>query len=225
MVRRAASISCLLALAVLLTAHGSWAQARVENPVYSLPYNDPKWSVFWTALSVVASLLLTHPGQHEPNWSPQGRGFVTARATWLRSINPDATQVWGAELGCGRYQRRWLSLGVDAAALGVNDLPIRKGALEGSVFARWHLIAERSASLFFESGVGLAYFGSPFPPGGTHLNFAPMYGLGSLIRVREGVDLHLEVRHQHFSNAGVLGGGNPGFDADGVSVGLQFRTE
>jgi Lipid A 3-O-deacylase (PagL) len=94
-----------------------------------------------------------------------------------------------------------------------------------SPIARWHLLTEPSASLFFESGVGLVYFGSAFPPSGTNLNFTPMYGLGSLIRVRDGVDLRLGVRHQHFSNAGVLGGGNPGFDSNGVSIGFQFRLD
>jgi hypothetical protein len=225
MFRRTASVTCLAAFVALLFARSAFAQVRPENPVYSLPYNDPKWSVLWSALGVVGSLVFTHPVQDGPDWSPQGRSFTTARATWLRSINPDGSEVWGGQLGYGRYPRRWLSLGCEGAALAVSDPRVRNGAFEGSLFARWHLVSERSASLFFESGVGLVYFGSAFPPGGTKLNFAPMYGLGSLIRVAEGVDLHLEVRHQHFSNAGVLGSGNPGFDADGLSAGFQFRTE
>jgi hypothetical protein len=214
-----------LALTLLVSSECAFAEFNAENPVYSLPYNDPKWSVLWTALGVTGSLLLTRADPPGPGWKNRGRGFVTTSTTWLQSIHSDHTDVWGGQLMYGRYARTWLSLGLEGSALGLRDTRIRTGATSGSLIARWHLLTEPSASLFFESGVGLVYFSSAFPPSGTKLNFAPMYGLGSLIHLRDGVDLRLGVRHQHFSNAGVLGGGNPGFDSNGVIIGFQFRLD
>jgi hypothetical protein len=157
-------VSAALALTVLVSSQCALAEFNAGNPVYSLPYNDPKWTVLWTALGVAGSLLLTRAEPPGPAWATRGHGFVTSSTTWLHSIHSDRTDVWGAQLMYGRYARTWLSLGIEGSALGLRDARIRTGAASGSLLAHWHLLTERSASLFFESGVGLVYFGSAFHP-------------------------------------------------------------
>ena len=93
------------------------------------------------------------------------------------------------------------------------------GSIGVASCARWHFLERESWTLFGEVGIGLAWFGSPLPAGGTRLNFSPQAGLGATFRIDDRLRLHVACGWYHLSNARTSNS-NPGFDGLAVQVGV-----
>ena len=93
------------------------------------------------------------------------------------------------------------------------------GTVGGATVARWHFLHRETWTLFADVGIGLAWFGSPLPEGGTRLNFSPQAGLGATFRIDDRLRLHVSAGWYHLSNARTSNS-NPGFDGLAVQVGI-----
>jgi hypothetical protein len=219
------TLALLAATTVIVSTTPAHARDGFEwgDPLGFSPLDlSGKLGVLWGTLAVTTSLLIADDSPKSQR-APRDQFYFTSRAEWYQSIHEDETDVWSGRLGGGAYARRWLSVGGELHATGARDSRIRTVGSGGLVLARFHFIQTRPVSVFFEQGIGMILFKQPFPPGGSKLDFTPMYGLGVLIHFYDEIYSYIGVRHLHISNAGLFGEGNPGFDSNGVSLGFELR--
>jgi hypothetical protein len=218
--RVAVLVFCLLSLS---SARASAADFEWGDPLGFTPLDlSGKLGVLWGTLAVTTSLLIPDDSPKSQR-APRDELYLTSRAEWYQSIHEDETDVWSGRLGGGAYARRWLSLGGELHLTGLRDSRIRTAGSGGLLVARFHFVQTKAVSVFFEQGIGMTLFRQPFPPGGSELNFTPVYGLGLMLLLTDDVYSYVGVRHLHVSNAGVFGDANPGFDSNGVSLGFELR--
>jgi hypothetical protein len=183
-------------------------------------------SVVLPVVSVALALVLTDADEEESTGRLMQAGgqAVFSQAGYYASCHESRTDVFEGGVGGSINVRRWLNVGIELHATRLRDERIGTGAVGGRLFVRWHVLNRRRTAQFFEQGLGLIASRKPFPPGGTRLNFTPVYGISAVQRVTEKMQLVVGLRHYHISNAGLAAGAdrNPGFDSNGVYVGYRF---
>jgi hypothetical protein len=130
------------------------------------------------------------------------------------------TATWA--YGWGKVFRPWLA-GILKGSVGEynsHDIESFGASLETDL--RIFLLRKKTWNISYECGFGLCYNDRDFPPGGTKLNFGSVFGLGAMVRLKDGIFWNLGYRHRHISNAGIIAGDdhNPGYDSNGVYSGL-----
>jgi hypothetical protein len=102
--------------------------------------------------------------------------------------------------------------GVDAAFQGIS------WGLRSRVYRRGR------ASIFFDVEVGVSYADTYTPPRGTRFNYLALGTVGTIVRVKRGLDLMAGVRLAHVSNNGLAGRDrNPDIEALGLHIGVLRR--
>lgn len=79
-------------------------------------------------------------------------------------------------------------------------------------------------SVFFDFDVGVSYADTITPPRGTRFNYLALGTIGTIVKVRRGVDLMAGARLVHVSNNGLAGRDrNPDIEALGLQIGVLRR--
>lgn len=196
---------------------------------------------WWAA---VAGWAMAAPGA--PARAEEGGAAPAAPTAPAAPAVPSAASYWHLSLGAargielGRDLRKaevrggWeqvfhpaLSAGPELAL--VRFTGHRQGAAVDTLGAtavyqlKWHALRWAGASLDLQFGMGGAAFARPFPPGGTRLNGASLYGVGLVVPLGARWLLLADVRGFHHSNGRGLVTTNPAFDGTSVDVGVGVR--
>ncbi len=134
---------------------------------------------------------------------------VIARAEFEYFMAERFSIVPSAEFG-------WLDQGADGDAFLVG----------GAVLLRWHLLHEKTWTVFADAGVGVDYLTEDVPPGTNRIKFSPQIGVGFTVALEENpaaARLMGGVRWYHLSNARTAPS-NEGFDGlmAYLGIGIPF---
>ncbi|MBI2061958.1 MAG: acyloxyacyl hydrolase [Nitrospirae bacterium] len=192
------------------------------------PLGEPKL-VLLGFPAFAASLYFT---ETDPSDRDRGSGdlrsrswFISSQAGYFRSHGGRETDVADARSAFGFHFRRWLCAGMEFNLTGFRDDEVRTAGLGGNIFTRWQLPIGEKWTPFLETGIGMIFTADVFPPGGTKVNFTPLYGVGFLFRRFDDAYFFGSLRHLHISNGALIAGDsrNPGFDSLGATLGWQFQ--
>ena len=153
---------------------------------------------------------------------PEGTALLTAEAKYAAGLDAD-TDAASLVFGLDYFVTDNLSLGLElAGAAFVQDEDAAAVMLGARL--RHHVLAWDDASLFLGVGIGPAYAGEPTPAGGTRFNFLSHAGVGTAVRLRDGLFFTAEVDFWHLSNGNLVADSdNPTVNGLRGGVGLAWR--
>ena len=158
-----------------------------------------------------------------------------ARGAWnFQLAAHSAFEIWNYN---GNHEEMYgfvpgLSYGLSDAVAAVLTFPMyyvnQRGvdaALQGITFGlRSRLYRRGRASIFFDFDVGWSYADTYTPPRGTRFNYLALGSVGTIVRMKRGLDLMAGVRLIHVSNNGLAGRHrNPDIEALGLQLGVLRR--
>lgn len=158
-----------------------------------------------------------------------------ARGAWnFQLAAHSAFEIWNYN---GNHEEMYgfvpgLSYGLSDAVAAVLTFPMyyvnQRGvdaALQGITFGlRSRLYRRGRASIFFDFDVGWSYADTYTPPRGTRFNYLALGSVGTIVRMKRGLDLMAGVRLIHLSNNGLAGRHrNPDIEALGLQLGVLRR--
>lgn len=177
-----------------------------------------------------------------------GHGAIEASAqTERQADDPFARGAWNFQLAAhaafeiwnynGNHEEMYgfvpgVSYGLSDAVAAVVTLPMyyvdQRGVnamFQGVTFGlRSRLYRRGRGALYFDFDVGVSYADTYTPPRGTRFNYLALGTLGTMIRVKRGMDLMTGVRLIHVSNNGLAGRDrNPDIEALGLQIGVLRR--
>lgn len=153
------------------------------------------------------------------SWSLQMYGSGT--------FGDDSGDMYLVHVGIGYYLCDNISVnfeGIFGAVESDFAVPDADGYAVGfDLLIRWHFCNWGDLTIFTEGGVGMIWFDENFPPGGTHQNFTPQFGVGAAYKITDGLRIMGGARWHHVSNARKSGiDRNPGFDGAMVYLGVMM---
>ena len=184
-------------------------------------------------LLLAAALLLTAApasAQTSRQWEdPFARGawnfqLATHGAFEIWNYNGNHEEMYGFVPG--------ISYGLSDAVAAVVTFPMyyvnQRGvdaALQGITFGlRSRLYRRGRASIYFDFDVGWSYADTYTPPRGTRFNYLALGSVGTIVKLKRGIDLMAGVRLIHVSNNGLAGRDrNPDIEALGLQLGVLRR--
>ncbi len=211
------SQSILALLVVTALTHAAAAQTPTPLPA---------------AESYVTTLSLQNAEADSAAAVQSGKAF--AQGTWTFQAYGSATllhndgDLYLAHVGVGYHI--WDDFSINLEGIGgiVNDIDDPRGGDSTSAFGfdlllRWHFWKGDDWSVYADGGVGMVWFESAFPHGGTHQNFTPQAGVGGTYRIADDLRLMGGVRWHHISNARKSGKNeNPGYDGLMLYLGVAI---
>ncbi len=182
-------------------------------------------SLLLPAGALAAVLLFTEADSSDSSGMLRvGRRFMFSRAGWFLSYHESQTDIFEGSAGFGINLRTWLSVGAEFHLSRLRDERIATQGVGARPFLRWTFVNSSAFAIYFEQGLGMIFLTDNFPPGGTQVNFTPVYGLGGSIAVGPAAAAVFSLRHYHISNGKLIAGENrnPGFDSNGFYLGYRI---
>ena len=154
---------------------------------------------------------------------PAGTSAWELDASYIHPIRFSDDHFYGVYAGAHHYFADEASIGIGLDGYFVDQ--VRDDTVLGgvSVLLRWHFVADKNYTLFFDGGVGLSYAGMDVPEEGTHFNYTPRIGGGATLKLRDDFHLLGGVRFFHLSNGNLNGRDeNPSQDGAQFYVGALW---